>query len=349
MVALRIKIIRLMRFLRILLWILLVFVAILLILGLLGPRTFDVSRTAFIPAPASQVWPHVSSLKATQAWSPWARRDPNMTIEYKGEDGQVGSSYSWSGNDQVGKGEQAIVRLEPTSLVETQLKFIMPWGESTPTSYTMLSDTVGGTNVRWGLRGENDFISRIFGVFMNFDKAMGKDFDEGLGYLKELVASAPAAPAFMIQPGEYPGGQFLGARAMVNMADMQQFYGDNLGKAFEALKAANLQMTGMPHGLYYSWDMEKGESDMAAAIPFTGMLKKVPDGMSVIDVPAARSLTIEYKGGYGGLAGPHNAMDAYIQENGLTQLTPVMEEYVTDPGTEPDSMKWVTKIIYLVK
>jgi len=347
LVALGIKIIRSMRFLRILLWILLVFAGILVILGLVGPKTFDVSRTAFIPAPASQVWPHVSSLKATQAWSPWSKRDPNMTLEFKGEDGQVGASYAWSGNDQVGKGEQTVTKLEPTSLVETELKFFMPWGEDIATSYTMLRDTTGGTNVQWGIRGENGFIGRIFGVFMNFDEMMGKDFEEGLGYLQEVVASA--APAFTIQPGEYPGGQFLGARAMVNMADMQQFYGDNLGKAFEALKAANLQMTGMPHGLYYSWDMEKGESDMAAAIPFTGTLKKVPDGMSVIDVPAARSLTIEYMGGYGGMAGPHNAMDAYIQENGLTQLTPVMEEYVTDPGTEPDSMKWVTKIIYLVK
>jgi effector-binding domain-containing protein len=58
---------------------------------------------------------------------------------------------------------------------------------------------------------------------------------------------------------------------------------------------------------------------------------------------------IEYRGGYGGLAGPHNAMDVYIQANNLEPLTPAIEEYVTDPMQEPDSTKWITKITYLVK
>ncbi len=43
------------------------------------------------------------------------------------------------------------------------------------------------------------------------------------------------------------------------------------------------------------------------------------------------------------------AMDEYIQANKLEQLTPVIEEYITDPGAEPDSTKWLTKIVYFVK
>lgn len=336
-----------MKIVRILLLILAVFVGILVILGLVGPGSYDVSRSAMLSASPAQVWPHVSSLKATQTWSPWSKRDPNMTLEYKGEDGQVGASYAWSGNDQVGKGEQTLTKLEPNSLVETELKFYMPWGVDVATSYTMLKDTAGGTEVTWGIRGKNNFIGRIFGVFMNFDEMMGKDFDEGLGMLKEVVAAS--APAFDIVPSEFAGGNYLGARAVMPMADMQKFYADNFGKAFEALKAAGVQMTGMPSGLYYSWDMKNGQTDMAAAIPFAGDLKKVPDGMSIIAVPAGRSLVIEYRGGYGGLAGPHNAMDAYIIANKLEQLTPVIEEYVTDPMQEPDSTKWITKITYLVK
>jgi hypothetical protein len=27
----------------------------------------------------------------------------------------------------------------------------------------------------------------------------------------------------------------------------------------------------------------------------------------------------------------------------------VIEEYVTDPGTEPDSTKWLTNVVYLIK
>lgn len=42
-------------------------------------------------------------------------------------------------------------------------------------------------------------------------------------------------------------------------------------------------------------------------------------------------------------------MDAYMRENKLEQLTPVIEEYVTDSGSEPDSTKWLTKVVYFVK
>src|SRR5690606_6887762 len=96
------------RVLRVLLLIVLVLIGILIVLGLVGPKSYDASRSAFIPAAPAQVWPHVSSLQAMQTWSPWIERDPDMTIEYSGEAGQVGSSYTWSGNDQVGKGEQTL-------------------------------------------------------------------------------------------------------------------------------------------------------------------------------------------------------------------------------------------------
>jgi effector-binding domain-containing protein len=43
------------------------------------------------------------------------------------------------------------------------------------------------------------------------------------------------------------------------------------------------------------------------------------------------------------------AMDDHIKANKLEHVAPVVEEYITDPGTEPDSNKWVTLITYFVK
>jgi len=42
-------------------------------------------------------------------------------------------------------------------------------------------------------------------------------------------------------------------------------------------------------------------------------------------------------------------MDAYIKANNLEHHTNVVEEYITDPGMEPDSTKWLTRIIYFIK
>lgn len=44
----------------------------------------------------------------------------------------------------------------------------------------------------------------------------------------------------------------------------------------------------------------------------------------------------------------HYAMDAYMKEKGLMQSV-VVEEYITDPMTEKDPAKWLTKIYYVVK
>lgn len=89
-------------------------------------------------------------------------------------------------------------------------------------------------------------------------------------------------------------------------------------------------------------------TEMIAGVAVTGNIK-APTGMEVVDLPAAKSLTINYMGGYNGVGSAHMAMDEYIQANKLEQLTPVIEEYITDPGAEPDSTKWLTKIVYFVK
>jgi hypothetical protein len=43
------------------------------------------------------------------------------------------------------------------------------------------------TNVHWVMHGPSNFMSKVMGVFMNFDKMVGKDFEQGLANLKRLT------------------------------------------------------------------------------------------------------------------------------------------------------------------
>jgi effector-binding domain-containing protein len=217
-------------------------------------------------------------------------------------------------------------------------------------AYIHLKDTTGGTFVTWGLRGENGFVGRIFGSIMNMDKVMAADFEMGLSKLTELMASAPKmeTAGLKIVPGEYPGGKYLGIRGTATFDNISAFFAKNFAALFPALEKAGGKPAGTPSGLYYTWDMEKSTTDIAAAVACIGDFK-APAGMEVINLPAAKSLTIDYMGGYNGVGKAHDAMDAYMKENKLEQLTPVIEEYITDPGTEPDSNKWLTRVIYFVK
>lgn len=319
-----------------------------IILGLVGPKTYDVHRSAIVPGTPEQVWPYVSSLKNMQQWSPWAEKDTAMAVEFSGTDGAVGSTIKWSGNKDVGKGSQTISLLEPNSKVEAQLHFEAPMeGEST--SYTMLSDTTGGTYVTWGIKGENGFVGRIFASLMSMDKMMAPDFERGLTKLTELVASAPKADAGLkVETGDFPGGKYLGVRGTLSFDKIGDFYSKNLGLVMGAIEKAGGKPAGAPCGLYYKWDTEKSMTEMVAGMAVTGNIK-APAGMEVVDVPAGKSLTIHYMGGYNGIGKAHDAMDAYITANKLEQLAPVIEEYITDPGSEPDSTKWLTNVVYFVK
>jgi effector-binding domain-containing protein len=201
------------------------------------------------------------------------------------------------------------------------------------------------------MKGENGFAGRLMSSIMSMDNIMSPIFDRGLTKLSELVAAAPkmeSTSALKITPGEYPGGKYLGIRGSMSFDKLPAFYEISYGAIFPALEKAGGKPAGMPAGLYYKWDIEKMTADLAAAVAFTGDIK-APAGMEVINLPAAKSLTIDYMGGYNGVGSAHEAMDAYIRDNKLEQLTPVIEEYVTDPGSEPDSTKWLTKVVYFVK
>lgn len=338
-----------MRILKIILIIIGVLFLIGIVMGLTGPKSYKVERSAVIPASPAVVWPYTSSMKLFNEWSPWIKMDTTTIIEYFGIDGSVGSGYRWN-SKKSGKGEQVITTLEPRKTSHAELKFYVPWGEIKSKSYINLEPDAAGTKVTWGMTGENDFMGRMMGSMMNMEKGIGPHYEEGLENLRLLVtnrSNAIPASSLEINTGEFPGMRYLGVKGDVKMSEITNFYEDNLPAIMLALDSTGGQMAGMPTGLYYTWDQEKGMSTMAAAIPIKGDIK-APEGMEVITVPSGNAIFLDYLGGYNGLEKAHMAFDDYLKANKLQNIPPVIEEYITDPGTEPDSTKWMTKITYLV-
>lgn len=157
---------------------------ILLILSLIAPKELAVERSVSLSVPKEQVYESLRFLKNHEAWSPWSKRDPAMESKYTGTDGEVGGTHYWKGNKQVGEGEQEIKRLTPHSRIETELRFLKPW-KTTNYAYFDLSDEGPGTRVAWGFKAPAKFPMNVMMMFINMDKAIGKDFEEGLSGLKE--------------------------------------------------------------------------------------------------------------------------------------------------------------------
>ncbi|MBC8133613.1 MAG: SRPBCC family protein [Deltaproteobacteria bacterium] len=155
------------------------------------PDSYHVERSTSIAAPAAVIFAQLDNFKAWPAWSPWEKRDPQMKKTFEGPPSGVGSSYSWQGNKDVGQGKMTILVSEPPNHIRYQLEFIEPFVSTAATGFTLASQG-DKTNITWGMDGTNNFVSKIFGVFMNMDQMIGADFESGLAGLK-AVAEAEAA------------------------------------------------------------------------------------------------------------------------------------------------------------
>jgi hypothetical protein len=160
--------------------------AIPLIAALFISKEVNYEKSIVINAPIEVVWEQVNSLEDLDKWSPWNDYDPNMKKEMTGTDGTIGAMESWESQvDQVGKGSQTITKIEAPNLFETNLKFYTPY-ESEAKAYIQLNEENSGTKVTWGFNSEMPYPMNMMKLFMNFEEAMDKDWNNGLAKLKSI-------------------------------------------------------------------------------------------------------------------------------------------------------------------
>ena len=170
----------------ILLYILIGLVLLIVLLAMIAPKSYEVNRSVEINKPLSEVFNYLRSLKNQDNWSPWSQKDPNMKKSFTGTDGEVGCISAWEGNKEVGSGEQEITAVVKDKVIESQLRFLKPF-KSTSDAYLKVAKAGKGTKVTWGFTGKNKFPMSIMMLFMNMDKVVGKDFEQGLAKLKTLL------------------------------------------------------------------------------------------------------------------------------------------------------------------
>jgi uncharacterized protein YndB with AHSA1/START domain len=151
------------------------------------PDAFQVQRTASIKAPPERIFPLIDDLHAHTTWSPF-EKDPNMKRTHSGAPRGRGAVYDWEGNSQVGSGRIAITDSTP-SKVTMALDMFKPFKASNTVEFS-LQPKDGWTNVTWAMHGRRPFMVKLMNTFINCDKMVGKQFEEGLGKMKALAEKA---------------------------------------------------------------------------------------------------------------------------------------------------------------
>jgi uncharacterized protein YndB with AHSA1/START domain len=161
-------------------------IAVILILAATKPDTFRIERSTTINAPAEKIFAVLSDFHQWTGWSPWEHKDPALKRNYSGAERGKGAIYGWEGNKDVGTGRMEILEANTPSKLVIKLDFFKPFEAHNTAEFTMLPQG-NATNVHWVMQGPAPFMSKVMGVFMNFDKLVGKDFETGLANLKQLT------------------------------------------------------------------------------------------------------------------------------------------------------------------
>jgi hypothetical protein len=168
----------------------LVFIAIIFFIVIAGrPDEFIVARSTKISAPPAIVFAQVNDFHKWEAWSPWAKMDPACKNSYDGAAAGVGADFAWDGNKKVGAGRMTIIESAPSDLIRIKLEFLKPF-KATNTAEFTFQPQGSQTFTTWIMTGKNNFFFKVFGLFMNCDDMVGKDFEKGLAAMKSEAEAA---------------------------------------------------------------------------------------------------------------------------------------------------------------
>ncbi len=156
-------------------------VAAILIYAATKPGTFSISRSATIQAPPSRIFPLVNDLADHEKWSPFAR-DPKTKNVVGTPSAGTGARVDFDGNCT---GSLSITSSSPSSKVTMRLLMTKPMKADNEVQFTFAPQGAS-TNVTWAMSGSQPYLGKLMSVFINCDKMVGKQFEQGLSDLKKL-------------------------------------------------------------------------------------------------------------------------------------------------------------------
>ena len=155
----------------------------------LQPSEYRIARSATIAAPAPDVFAQVNDFHKWDAWSPWAKLDPNAKTTFEGASAGEGATFTWAGNRDIGEGRMTLTQSRPVELIRIRLDFVQPMAGTSTAEFTFKPEG-DRTAVTWAMFGQNNFVSRAICLFMNQDKMLGGHFEKGLENLRAVVEAA---------------------------------------------------------------------------------------------------------------------------------------------------------------
>lgn len=147
-------------------------------------NTFSYQVSGVINATPEKIFPFISDMRLGDQWSPY-EKGIEMKKEYIGEANQIGGKMLFESKDS-GSGSLEIMQIVQNDKVDYKLIMTAPFYAENIITYRLVPEEAG-TRFVWNMSGENNFLGKLIGVFIDCEKMMNDTNMKGINNLKELV------------------------------------------------------------------------------------------------------------------------------------------------------------------
>lgn len=151
------------------------------------PDHFRMARSLKIAAPAPRLHGLIDNLHQMNTWNPYALRETSGKGTYSGPDAGPGATFHFAG-PKSGTGSISVVDSTPSRVI-MRLLMTKPIAGDNQIEFTLKPDG-NATEVTWAMAGKASLAGKIFSLFIDCDRMMSRDFDEGLTNLKVIAEAA---------------------------------------------------------------------------------------------------------------------------------------------------------------
>ena len=151
-------------------------------------QAYRVERSTRIAAPDLFVLAEIMDFREWSKWLPREQLDPDLKRVFSGSDAQPGSTYFWSGNDEVGAGRLSMIS-SSAEKVELEVELDKPM-ESTSDLVFTLAREGAETRVVWTVSGDKNASGKGLTLLGISPETLAGDMEEALANLKALSEAA---------------------------------------------------------------------------------------------------------------------------------------------------------------
>jgi effector-binding domain-containing protein len=324
------------------LYILACFIVIVLIAGIFMPKDIKTSKTFDVEAPASFVYNLVNNQTTASKWNAWILDDETTALQYEKIKVGKDSGYSWK-SKKNGDGTLKYTSVVPNEKIEADL---IMGGEKSKSTQIFKDSKDGKSTLRWDFESHMSYPKNAFAPILLY--MINKMNKKSVGFMEAEIKKRQQGEYYGYKVKEASQNQrhFVTSRSVISFDQISQFYAQNLAAIYQKLQAEGITAAGPPCAIFYQYDESKQTTDMAVAVPVLTPVAIKDLGNEVY--PAQNAISVDYFGDSAKNQAAHYALNDYLNDRNYAETKPAIEEYVTDPLSEKDPSKWLTKIYYYI-